>query len=244
MFENKHITAPLTLKADGQEGSVRAVFSCFNEVDKDGDIVLASAFTHGQEVPMTWSHRWDMPCGKGQILVEADRAIFDGTFFVGTEAGAEAYKTVKAMGSLQDWSWGFTVADAGFEMRDGDLIRIIKGAQVFEVSPVLVGANANTFTLGIKGDMPYTDEAEAVLAAVKGFGERSRSLANLRSKEGRTLSDANRRRLSAMHESMRQVVADMEELMKENEPPAKGAAIGAALWMEYQRIVAGMVPAS
>lgn len=237
MFENKRITAPLTLKADGAEGSVQSVFSTFDVLDRGGDIVLASAFTHGQELPMTWSHDWSMPVGKGVVLVDPTQAIFDGQFFMDTAAGQEAYKTVRALGNLQQWSWGFHVTDAAFEQRDGEFIRIIKSAEIFEVSPVLVGEGMNTHTLGIKGGMPYTDEAEAVLAAVKGYVERTGALATLRRKSGRVLSDANMQRLAAMHDSMSQVVTDMEALMKENEPPAKAADI-TALLMEYQRIVA------
>jgi HK97 family phage prohead protease len=240
MMETKRISTPLSLKADGPDGSLQAVFSTFDVVDKGGDIVLASAFTHGQEVPMTWSHRWDMPIGKGVVLVEPGRAIFDGSFFMDTAAGQEAYKTVKAMGSLQEYSWGFRVTDAAFEQRDGEFIRVIKRADVFEVSPVLVGEGENTFTLGIKGGIPVADQSEAVLAAVKDLSERLRALATLRAKEGRVLSDANRRRLAAMRDAMGQMMADVDELLKETEP--QKAADATALFVEYQRIVAGMVP--
>jgi HK97 family phage prohead protease len=242
MFENKRIQAPLSLKADGSEGSVQAVFSTFDVVDKGGDVVLASAFTHGQEVPMTWAHQWDMPIGKGVVLVEPGRALFDGAFFMDTQAGQEAYKTVRAMGSLQEWSWGFRVTDAAFEQRGDEFIRLIKKAQLFEVSPVLVGEGENTFTLGIKGGMPIADESEAVLAAVKGVSERLRALATLRAKEGRVLSDANRKRLSGLLESLDAVSTDIKELLAATEPAPKAADM-AALFVEYQRIVAGMMPA-
>lgn len=237
MFENKTIRLPLTLKADGPEGSVRAVFSRFDVVDKDGDIVLASAFTHGQAVPMTWAHRWDMPVGKGIVLVEADHALFDGGFFMETDAGAEAYRTVKAMGPLQEWSWGFRVTDASFEQRDGEYIRIIKGAQVFEVSPVLVGAGENTYTMGIKGTMPLADQSEAVLAAVRDWAERIKSLAGLRQKEGRAISTARRTQMAGIADQLETAATDLRAVLKETEPPEKGADLS-ALWMEYQAIVA------
>lgn len=140
----------LELKEGDQPGAVVACFSTFGIVDKDSDIVLASAFTDGQEVPLTWHHEWNRPVGKGVIRVDADRAVFDGAFFLETQAGMEAYKTVKAMGSLQEYSWGFQVLDSSYESRDGRAVRVIKQAKVYEVSPVLVGAGENTRTLAIK----------------------------------------------------------------------------------------------
>ncbi len=235
----KHINLPLTLKADGPEGSVQAVFSTFGVVDKGGDIVLASAFTHGQMVPMTWSHRWDMPVGRGQILVEQDRAVFDGKFFLETSAGAEAYKTVKAMAELQQWSWGFRIVDASWEQRDGEYVRLIKRAEVFEVAPVLVGEGEGTYTLGLKGSRPYADQVALVQAAVSDLVERSKALAALRAKEGRTLSDANRQRLAGLKDSLATVLADIEELLTSTEPQKSAdARLGEQLYAEYQRILA------
>lgn len=148
-----HMTA--TLKTDeGEEGEVSAAFSIFNELDTDGDVVLASAFEDGQEVGMVWSHAWgSRAIGKGKIHVEEDRAVFRGKFFTDTFDGMEAYKTVKNMGNLQEWSWGFRVTDSDIEEDDSTPLgykRIIKGTEVYEVSPVLIGANRNTSTLSIK----------------------------------------------------------------------------------------------
>lgn len=141
------------LKESG-EGEVVAAFSIFNELDTDGDVVLSSAFKDGQEVGMVWSHQWgSRAIGKGTIRVQDDRAVFDGKFFTDTFDGAEAYKTVKNMGGLQEWSWGFRVTDSDIvEDEDSPLgyKRIIKGTEVYEVSPVLVGANRNTGTLSVK----------------------------------------------------------------------------------------------
>lgn len=135
---------------DAPEGSLRAVFSTFDVADRDGDIVRASAFKDGQEVPMVWAHDWSKPVGKGVVRVEKSRAVFDGQFFLGTSWGRDAYESVKQMGSLQEYSWGFRVTETqpnkqipGYD---------ITAAEVFEVSPVLVGANQYTETLAVKGD--------------------------------------------------------------------------------------------
>ena len=157
-------------------GYVEAAFSIFGEVDSDRDIVEASAFTDGQEVPMVWAHDWQKPVGKGAISVDGrKRAVFKGSFFLNTEAGREAYETVKAMGGLQQWSWGFRVTDASQDQVEGEYIRRIKGADVYEVSPVLVGANRNTHTLLVKSDDLADDGSDlddaAIAALVDAVGD-------------------------------------------------------------------------
>lgn len=239
----KALRAPLTLKADGEPGQVTAAFSTFDVVDSDNDIVLATALTNGQQVPMTWSHRWEMPIGKGTILVQEKQAVFDGMFFLETEAGLEAYKTVKAMGTLQEWSWGFRVKEAGYEQRGDQWIRVIKQAEVYEVSPVLVGAGVGTYTLGIKsGHSALADQADMVLAAVADLASRYKSLADLRAKEGRVLSEANRKRLGSLLEALRAVEADIDELLTATDPgKGKGTDDVFRLFVEFQQIQAQLM---
>lgn len=238
MLEDKRVIAVALKAADGQpDGAIRAVFSTFDEVDRDGDIVLASAFTHGQAVPLTWAHHWDMPVGKGVILIEPGRAVFDGSLFLDTEVGQQAYKTIRAMGDLQHYSWGFKVVDAAFEQRGDQVVRVIKRAEVFEVSPVLVGANADTFTLGIKASMPYIDHAGAVLAAVNGLAGRTRLLADLRAKEGRAISTARRTQMATIANQLREAAGGLDAILKETEPQPKSAD-GVLLFAEYQRTIA------
>lgn len=150
MYEEKSLTVPATLPEGAPDGTLEAVFSTFDIVDSDGDIVAASAFTDGQQVPLTWAHDWTQPVGKGVIRVMPDRAVFAGQFFLDTAAGREAYQTVKNMGDLQEYSWGFRVLNSDYAERDGQDVRVITKAEVYEVSPVLVGANRQTGTLALK----------------------------------------------------------------------------------------------
>lgn len=217
MFGLKRIQTPVELKAD-DAGAVTAVFSTFNVVDKDGDVVLSTALTHGQPVPMTWSHDWSQPVGRGTVRVEEARALFDGHFFLDTSAGQEAYKTVKAMAELQEWSWGFRILDAAWEERDGDLVRVIKRAEVFEVSPVLVGAGENTQTLSVKSNAPYTEHLDAVVRAAQEIIERSQGRVEYRAKRGRVLSQANRDKLTALRDALRSAHDELDTLLAETEP--------------------------
>lgn len=160
----------LSIKEEGEEkGSVEAVFSVYNNLDSDGDVVVPGAVKSGfkdNQVPMVFAHKWDQPIGKGVIVENEDSAVFKGSFFMETEAGKEAYNLVKSMGDLQQWSFGFRVNDSEvgkFKKDDSESeVRYLKDLTVYEVSPVLVGANQETYTLAIKSgeDTVYEKKEE------------------------------------------------------------------------------------
>ena len=67
-MDNESKNIDIELKDDS--GQVEAVFSIFNSLDSDGDVVVPGAVKSGfknNQVPMVWSHKWDMPIGKGTI---------------------------------------------------------------------------------------------------------------------------------------------------------------------------------
>lgn len=219
MMDTKHITTRAVLKADGgAEGGLEAVFSTFGVVDRDGDIVEAGAIPDGQPVPMVWAHDWSRMIGKGVTSVNDERAVFKGSLFLDTAAGRDAYDTLKNMGDLMQYSWGFRVLDAAPAEQDGQFVRVIKRAELFEVSPVLVGAGMGTGTLSLKHGQPFSEHSDAVLAAVEDFVARSRSLADLRLKEGRVLSSANRERLAAIRDVLSSASGDLDTILKDTEP--------------------------
>ena len=180
MSEKEVKNIDLEFKQDN-EGKVSAVFSVFNSLDSDGDVVLPGSIKSGFKsgsVPMVWAHKWDMPIGKGTITSDDGKATFEGEFFMDTESGKEAYNIVKNMADMQQWSFGYRVNDAergkigeGEEEKDA---RFLKDLTVFEVSPVLVGANQDTYTLAIKSNTELlkeiVDEEKAVLGS-SSFGK-------------------------------------------------------------------------
>lgn len=147
----------LTVKELSAEGQLQAVISTFDNIDRDGDIMLAAAFegSRGKTIPMVWSHDWSLPIGKGKVSLTDTEAVFTGSFFLETDAGVNAYKTVKAMGELQEYSIGFRIRDADFGYKEDEAgarqyVRTIKDIELFEASPVLVGAAIGTRTLAVK----------------------------------------------------------------------------------------------
>ena len=68
-------------------------------------------------------------------------------------------------------------------------------------------------------------EGDLALTAIDTFRERVALLAELRLKEGRTLSGANRKRLSSLVASMQSVIADLDDLLSATEPKEKSAPL-------------------
>lgn len=148
-MKKKVFISPVEL---GEPGEFKAVFSTLNVIDHDGDVTLPGAFTDGEKVRISyWGHRWeDLPVGKGIIHADDERAWVEGKFFLDTEAGSETYKTVKNLGELQEWSYGFDVLEADKGVFEGEEVTFLKKLSVHEVSPVLLGAGIGTQTLYMK----------------------------------------------------------------------------------------------
>lgn len=164
-MEKKVYKSQIELKDDGEAGEFRAVFSTFDVIDRDGDVTIAGAFKDGQKVRISyWGHRWqDLPTGIGEIHSDDEKAWVDGRFFLDTQAGLETYKTVKNLGDLQEWSYGFDIIESEDGEVEGQKVRILKDLDVYEVSPVLLGAGIGTQTVAIKAqreDEVMTDKPE------------------------------------------------------------------------------------
>lgn len=203
-----------------EAGKVSASIATFGVVDHDGDVVESTAFKEGQEVAMVWSHDWSNPIGKGVIHVSSTEAVFEGSFFMETDAGLEAYKTVKAMENLQEWSWGFHTVKSTWEEVEKEMIRHLVETEVYEVSPVLKGAGIGTRTLAIKGRSSLGEQIKSILEAVDLLGERVRSVKGLREGEGRGLSNERMNEVKELAGQLRSAADDLEKsIVTENQQP-------------------------
>lgn len=151
MREHKQLRVEIK---DAEQGRVEAIFATLNVKDHDGDVTLPGAFHDGQEVRISaFNHgSWDsaLPVGKGVIREDGDRAVLDGQFFLNTSQGRDTFTTVKELGPLMEWSYGFDVTDSELGTFEEQDVRFLKGLDVFEVSPVLLGAGIGTGTVAVK----------------------------------------------------------------------------------------------
>lgn len=231
-MEPKEFKARIVVKdGAGEEGTISALFSHFNSIDQSKDVVLPSFFTDGQPIPMAaWGHDWgSLPPGKGTIRVTDEGAVFEGKFFLNTPQGRAHYDTIKAMGDLQEWSFGFRVLEAETGMKDGEPVRFLKRGETFEASPVLVGDNRRTYTQAVKSGTPLGEHSDLALAAVSEFVARAKARADVREKEGRVLSQANRAQLDAHLAELRRLSDEIEALLTATDPAKEDGQKAAAL---------------
>jgi len=234
-------------KAGKDEGGFTCQFATFDVIDHDGDVTLKGAFPEGREILVSaYQHgSWmgALPVGKAIVHEQTGEAIAEGQFNLQMASGRETYESVKFTGDLQEWSYGFRVLEAGTdaeldayagEHEGARPMRIIKKVDVFEVSPVLKGAGIGTATLDIKSGLTYAEHSEAVLATVTEWAERTKSLADLRRKDGRDLSPANRERIVKLLASLVETKDALEVLARETEPSDNKAALAA--FLEFHRI--------
>lgn len=194
-MDAKHLTR-VEIK-DADRGEVAAVFSTLDVIDKDGDVTLKGAFTDGAPVAISaYGHQsWKgvPPVGKGRIRELAKEAVFEGRFFLDTQAGRDTFTVVKEMssddGPGQEWS--YSLRDVKAEMGDfeGRRVRFLKQITVHEVSPVLVGAGVDTRTLAAKSGMQFVEHGESVLADLDAFVSRAAEVMALRAEKGKQLGE-------------------------------------------------------
>jgi|TARA_B100001250_G_scaffold252670_1_gene217285 HK97 family phage prohead protease len=210
------------------EGKVEAVFSVFNEIDSDNDVVLPNSIKSGygdRGVAMVWAHDWKDVIGRGEIVSDENKATFKGQFIMDTERGRDAFNTVKAMGDLQQWSFGYEVLDSenGTFTKDGtDIdVRYLKDVQVWEVSPVLVGANQNTETVSVKEQniedentgTRFNEDVDELLTKLSAVLKRAKALTALRLSKEKTLSEGSTAVLSELQDSIQEVYQDIDTLL-------------------------------
>lgn len=143
---------------DATSGDVEAIVATLGVVDRDGDFMAPGSIVDGSKVIMSqYGHGsvigGQMPVGKGVINVVGNKAIFRGRLFMDTTAGVETFKTLKAMGGDQEWSFGFLTDDERPptpEQKSMGARRAVYKTTSFEVSPVFLGGGLNTQTLSVK----------------------------------------------------------------------------------------------
>lgn len=214
-----------------ESGEIVVAFSRFGVIDHDNDVTFPGALPVGKSVAMSaYNHTsWDgaLPIGKGVISETGDLGIFTGQFLMETDQGRNAYHTVKGMGEVQEWSYGYRVLPpSGPELFEGKQVTALRKLDVFEVSPVLLGAGIGTGTLAIKSgglgtDLPYAEHLSGVLEAAKALYDRTEDKAEWRAKEGRVLSAANLATLRELADAMGMTAQKLVEFLVEHEPQPK-----------------------
>ncbi len=228
MDETKALVDVRVKVDDAKPGHVVLEFAAFGEVDRQGEITKRGAFGTQKVLLGAFGHSsFGMmgnpapPIGTGTITEKGDVAIADVQFNLDMEAGRETFESVKMSGDLQEWSYGFRVTKESTTMVDGKPVRVLDKLAVKEVSPVIIGAGNRTRTVSIKafGNLTLEDHSDEALDTVSGYLDRLKSLADLRAKEGRVLSGANRTRLTVLRASLDDISTEIDTLLAADDKP-------------------------
>ncbi len=165
-------TKTLTIKAMDDSGKGLAELATLALVDHDGDTYAEGAFgwkEGGQWAMMLPAHdRRAMPFGKARVFEDNGKAMAELFLNLDTQAGKDWHAALKfdlATGNpVQEWSYGYSVLDADYQVRGEERVRVLKRLEVDEVSTVLRGAGVGTRTVAIKGAALREEKFNALMA--------------------------------------------------------------------------------
>lgn len=151
----KIYNAPFNIKAQAS-GEISCVFATLEVWDHDNDFTVPGAFGTQGPVPLeAWNHNYmQLPVGQGRIYEKGNDAIFEGNFFLDTQAGHDHYETLRQMNSHeypQEFSYSFDVLRLEKVTHDGKPGQRLLSLKVLGIAPVQRGAGINTRLLSIKG---------------------------------------------------------------------------------------------
>lgn len=167
------------LNVDEARGIVECFVAAVGNKDSVGDIVAPGAFDGSlrrRKPRVVWGHDWNQPIGKVLAIEEVPSSdsrlpekmqaarvgglLARVQFNLKSERGREAFYSVAFFGTDQEWSIGYKTIKAAYDPTAQ--ANVLQEVELFEVSPVLHGANQLTGTISIKsmhGDMGM-DESE------------------------------------------------------------------------------------
>jgi HK97 family phage prohead protease len=182
--EFKATTNPVNI--DEAQGIVECFVAAIGNKDSVNDIIVPGAFEASlrrRKPRVVWGHNWNEPIGKVLEIFEVSpgdsrlsskmkNAGVGGLyarvqFNLKSERGREAFSNVVFFGEEQEWSIGYKTLKNDFDPRYQ--ANLLKELELYEVSPVLHGANQLVGTLSIKSDdmtSPIPDMGDARISLV------------------------------------------------------------------------------
>lgn len=227
--------------SDAGSGEVAGYASTFHNWDSVNERPVKGAFA--RHLPdflkdgfISVGHDWaSLPIASPVEAFEDDHGLFVRASFHSTPAAQAARTVIKERLDRQKsvkLSIGYEVLDDEYTQEG----RLLKDVKLYEYSFVTVPANSLASVTDAKG-LPLIDHSQAVLAAVDELKTRLVGLRDLRMKEGRVLSEANRKRIGGLLEALAAVTDDLNALLSATEPKAD-VDKAKALYIEFQRIQA------
>lgn len=211
----------VTDTAEGEpDGEFTALVSVFDNVDSYGDVVQPGAFERtlkewsasGYPIPVYWGHNLSDPdYNIGSIVeaVETDRGLqVRARLDMDSPKAPQVYRLLKG-GRVKEFSFGYSVRDAGWGEKDGAEVYELRDIDLYEVSVVPVGANPATELHSVKAHAERTSRSAA--RAVEGV------------KAGRVLSAKNEDALREARNELAAAIEGIDGVLSALEPPEPAA---------------------
>lgn len=240
---------------DEGPGGFTGYASVFGNVDSYGDVVMPGAYAESIPVFLrdgfiAIGHDWgSLAVGYATEAVEDSYGLKLTTAFHSTKEAQDARTVIRersAAGKSTGLSIGYMVPAGGRKSRDDGVSELHK-IDLREVSIVTVPANRAALVTGAKsgphGGLTLEDHSKAALAVVEDLVARFAVLGELRAKDGRVLSAANRARIALACGTCEEAVsalqdagANLADLLAATEPMPKGDnAQARQLYAEFLR---------
>src|SRR4051812_14331745 len=146
---NRKSNLPMEIKEISADGSFTGLLSVYNIVDLGKDLIEPGAFTktiveHGNEVPMLWQHKPDVPIGTLTLTDGPDALHVKGQLLMDLPEAKKAYLLIKAR-IVRGLSIGF---DTVKQVLDGG-IRRLKELRLYEGSIVTFPMNESALITSV-----------------------------------------------------------------------------------------------
>jgi len=166
-FTFKDLSATFEVKELNDEfARIEGFASTFGNVDRTGDIIEKGAFLNSidehsrknRQIKLLSQHNMKDVIGIIDDIFEEEEGLFIRARMPRDHSMVKDIVPLLKMGALGDFSIGFNVKESD---KDSDGNRIIKEADLWEVSIVSVPANPKAQILNVKGAVPFQDFAVA-----------------------------------------------------------------------------------
>lgn len=150
------------VKVDSASRKVSMYLACYGNIDSDQDMLVkgcaAKSITErgpqsntARKIAFLWQHDMSEPIGKFTKLSEDEYGLYAEAEIDKIPQGDRALEQLKS-GTLNQFSIGFQYVWDKIEYDEENECFIVKEINLFEGSVVTLGANENTYFVGMKSD--------------------------------------------------------------------------------------------
>jgi HK97 family phage prohead protease len=151
------LEVPFEVKAADDAGNFEGYAAVFNNVDLGADVILPGAFTRVKttrsgRLKLALFHDLTRLVGSAEFRQDDHGLFIKGKVNQNVSYARDAYALMQD-GTLDSMSIGFNTIEDAIETRNGQSVRVIKQAELWEASIVPFGMNPEAQVTSVKSDI-------------------------------------------------------------------------------------------